>query len=232
MRFGLRGLVLSALALALGAGCASTPTPAPAPSKVSRDYLVGPPDQLMVTIRPAEPEIVREVVVRPDGMISVDWVGDVRAAGRTVSQIADDIAKGLTPYIRQPQVSVSLINSRSQAITILGHVQRPATFPLQRNTRVSEALGLVAGPTELAAASRIRLVRQDRGKAHVYRVNLDAIERGDLSSDLTLKGGDVIYVPPTVSASIGFAIRGFFFPLQQILGIGGRAARIAVTGGF
>jgi polysaccharide export outer membrane protein len=222
---------LVAVALAALAGCASTATPAPPPSRADRPYLVGPPDDLLITIRP-EPAIVRQVVVQPDGKISVDMVGEVQAGGRTMTEISNEIAKRISPYIRSPQVTVSLVESKSIAITILGHVQRPATFPLQRDMRVSEAIGLVAGPTELGAASRIRVVRQTGGKPQVYRVNLDAIRAGDLSSNISLEAGDVIYVPPTVSASIGLALRGFFFPFQQIFGMGGSAARIAVTGGF
>ena len=223
---------LVALALAALAGCASTPTPAPPPSRADRTYLVGPPDDLLITIRP-EPAIVRQVVVQPDGKISVDMVGEVQAGGRTTTEISNEIAKRISPYIRSPQVTVSLVASKSIAITILGHVQRPATFPLQREMRVSEALGLVAGPTELAAASRIRLVRQTVGKPQVFKVNLDAIRSGDLRTNHLLEAGDIIYVPPTVSASIGLGMRQAFFPIQQILGLGqGNAARVAVTGGF
>jgi polysaccharide export outer membrane protein len=166
-------------------------------------------------------------------MISVDYVGDVRATGLSTTEIADDIAKRVRQYVRSPQVTVSVTESRSRAITIQGYVNRPATFPLQRDTRVSEALGLVGGPNEYAARSRIRVVRHTTESARLYRVDLDAIQGGDLRSDIVLEAGDVVYVPPTVSASVGFAIRGFFFPIQQVFGIGGRsAARIAVTGGL
>lgn len=228
-----RHCAAACLLAALGALACASPLrkPAPPPSKGEGVYRVGPPDLLLVTIRP-EPAIVREATVRPDGMISVDYVGDVRAAGLTPSEIAEDIAKRIRQYVRNPQVTVSLTESKSRAITIHGHVNRPATFPLQRDTRVSEALGLVAGPTEYAARSRIRVIRHTDESAHVYRVDLDAIQAGDLRSDIVLEAGDVIFVPPTTSASIGFAIRGVFFPLQQMFGIGGRAARIAVTGGL
>lgn len=222
---------LLALTFLVFAGRPAVAAPAAAPGRADRPYLVGPPDELLITIRP-EPAIVRQVVVQPDGKISVDMVGEVQAGGRSMTEISNEIAKRISPYIRSPQVTVSLVASKSIAITILGQVQRPATFPLQRDTRVSEALGLVAGPTELAAASRIRVVRQSGAKPQVFKVNLDAIRNGDLSSNILLEGGDIIYVPPTVSASIGLALRGFFFPMQQIFGMGAQGARIAVTGGF
>jgi polysaccharide export outer membrane protein len=192
---------------------------------------VAAPDELLVIVMP-EPQITRQTVVRPDGMISVDLVGDVQAAGRTVEEIAAEIQKRIASYIRGPRVTVSLVVSRSQSVTILGEVLRPASFPLTKETRVAEALGLVSGPTLLAAKSRIKVVRSEGQTTRVFRVDLDAIEDGDLSTNLVLAGGDVVVVPPTVSASIGYAIRGLFFPLQSLLGIGGPATRSVITGGF
>jgi polysaccharide export outer membrane protein len=215
--------LFTALALAL-VGCASTNAPAPAPREVEPAYRVGAPDELLVLVLP-EPQIARQTLVRPDGMISVDLIGDVRAAGRTVEEISAEIAKRIAPFIRNPQVTVSVVISKSRAVTILGEVVRPSSFPLDKEVRVAEALGRVNGPTYLAARSRIKVVRDAPGASRVYKVNLDAIEDGDLRTNLVLEGGDVVVVPPTVSASIGNAIRGFFYPVTAILGIGGPATR-------
>jgi polysaccharide export outer membrane protein len=223
------GLGASLLLLVAAAGCA-TPAAPPAP-KPAGLYRVAAPDELLVIVMP-EPQIARQTVVRPDGMISVDLVGDVQAAGRTVEEIAAEIQKRIATYIRGPRVTVSLVVSRSQSVTILGEVLRPASFPLAKETRVAEALGLVNGPTLLAAKSRIKVVRSEGQSTRVFRVNLDAIEDGDLSTNLVLAGGDVVVVPPTVSASIGYAIRGFFYPITAILGLGGPAARTVITGGI
>ncbi len=222
-------VALVPLALVLAAGCA-TPGAQPVP-KEPGPYRVAAPDELLVVVLP-EPQIVRQAVVRPDGMISVDLVGDVQAAGRTVEEIAAEVEKRIAPFIRSPQVTLSLVASRSRSVTILGEVLRPAAVPLTKETRIAEALGLVNGPTLLAAKSRIKIVRHEGNVTRVFRVNLDAIEDGDLATNVTLAGGDVVVVPPTVSASIGYAIRGFFFPLQSLLGIGGPATRSVITGGF
>lgn len=214
---------LVALVLAL-AGCATANAPSPAPRETEPAYRVGAPDELLVLVLP-EPQITRQTVVRPDGMISVDLIGDVRAGGRTVEEIAAEIRKRIAPFIRNPQVTVSVIVSKSRAVTILGEVVRPSSFPLDKEVRVAEAIGRVNGPTFLAAKSRIKVVRDAPGASRVYTVNLDAIEDGDLGTNLVLEGGDVVVVPPTVSASIGQAIRGFFYPVTAIFGIGGPATR-------
>jgi polysaccharide export outer membrane protein len=216
------------IGLFLLVGCA-TPKGPPAPS-AAQPYKTGPPDQLVITILP-DPIIERTVVVRPDGMISIDLIGDLPAAGRTMEEIATDIEQRISRFKRNAKVTVALARSLSAQITVLGEVNKVSTFALSRDTRVVEAIGMVGGPTFLAAKSRIKVIRYQDGKTTVYRVNLSAIEDGDLTSNMLLQGGDVVVVPPTVWASVGHFFRGIFYPLQQVFGVGARGARTVYTGG-
>ena len=163
------------MGLLLFAGC-STPT-GPPPGPAAQPYRTGPPDQLDITILP-DPIIERSVVVRPDGMISIDLIGDIPASGRTTEEIASDIEKRISRFKRDANVTVALAESRSIQITILGEVGRPSTFALTRDTRAVEALGQVGGPTLLAAKSRIKVIRFQESETRVYRVNLSAMEDG------------------------------------------------------
>jgi polysaccharide export outer membrane protein len=193
-------------------------------------YLAGPPDELAITILP-DPIIERMVVVRPDGMISIDLVGDVPASGRTTEEIARDIEKRILRFKRNATVTVALERSLSAQLTVLGEVRRPFTFPLERETRVVEAIGISGGPTILARKSRIRVIRYQDGAARVYRVDLSAIENGDLRTNMTVQGGDVIVVPPTISARIGHALGNIFYPIQRVIGLGSRTAITVFSGG-
>jgi polysaccharide export outer membrane protein len=193
--------------------------------------VIGPPDQLTVTILP-EPIIERSVLVRPDGMISIDLIGDVPAAGRTPEEIAADIENRISRFKRNARVTVALEESLSAQVTVLGEVNRPVTFPLERETRVVEALGMVGGPTIFAAKSRIKVIRFQEGKSHVYRVNLNALEDGDLGTNILLQGGDLVVVPPTVSATVGHWLGNLFYPLQRIIGLGTQSATTIYTGGM
>ncbi len=222
-------LVLLLTTIAFGAAC--TAPGMPPPPAAAQPYTVGPPDQLTVTILP-EPQITREVVVRPDGMISVDLIGDIPAAGRTTADIAADIEKRIGRYKRDARVTVALKSSLSSQVTVLGEVNRPSTFPLARETRITEALGTVGGPTRFAAASRIRVIRHQGEGTSVFTVNLDAIELGDLSSNMPLQGGDIVYVPPTAIASIGYGLQAALFPLHQLLGFGANVTTTVFTGGL
>jgi polysaccharide export outer membrane protein len=229
----LRRLAVSLLAFAtapLLAACAGTGSGQP-PGPEVRSYRVGPPDQLRVTIIP-DPVIEREVVVRPDGKISIDLVGDIAASGRTTEEIAADIQTRIGRYKRDAQVTVALAAALSDQITVLGEVNQPSTFPLARQTRLVEAIGTVGGPTTFAAKGRIRLIRTQEGQTRVYTVNLKAIEKGNLSTNYVLQGGDLVVVPPGVMASIGYAVQAVLFPFQQIFGFGASVTTKVFTGGI
>ena len=221
------GVGLLALCV-LGAGCTTPGAEPPLPTTVP--YQVGPPDRLQLTILP-EPMLERELVVRPDGMISVPLVGDVPAAGRTVEEIAEDIEQRVARFKRDADVTISLLASLSTEITVLGEVGRPSPFPLTRETRIAEAIGLVGGTSLFAAKSRIRVIRPHAENTQVFSVSLSAIEEGDLSQNMVLRAGDIVVVPPTIMASIGYKISEIFFPFGTIFGFGARATTTVVTGG-
>jgi polysaccharide export outer membrane protein len=183
----------------------------PAPA----EYVVGAPDQLQIHVLP-EPEIMRDVIVRPDGMISIDLIGDVRAAGRTPQEIAQEIQTSIRRYKRDASVNVAVVQSPSQFITIFGEVGAPSTLPLDRSTRISEAIGQVGGPGPFASLNNIRIVRTTGSRTEVLRVRLKDIQRGDLRTNLVLQEGDLIVVPPTALARIGYVLQQVLFPFQPL----------------
>lgn len=209
-------------------GCASIePQPEPQPDPNFGTYRAGPPDQLLVSVLP-EPLLERTVVVRPDGMITFDLVGDIPATGRTLDEIAADIQAKIDDFKRGAHVTVALASSLSSSITLLGEVKSPTNFPLDRDLRVIEAIGRVGGSTIFASRANARIIRTLGGQTTVLPVDLAAIERGDLRTNLWLVRGDVIFVPPTFLARIGYAIAGFTFPFQALIGsgIGGIATTV------
>ena len=219
----LRSRRLGALALCLVAhfslACA-TAAPAPAPRVGTySEYRVGAPDELHVSVLP-DPSIERAVRVRPDGMISFDLIGDVPAAGRTIDEISADIEKRISRFKRDPSVTVQLVQTLSTGISVFGEVSRPSNFPLVKDTRVAEAIAQVGGETAFARTSAIRVIRSGGGETAVYIANLNAIRDGDLSTNIQLTSGDIVYVEPTVFAKIGYAVNAVLFPFQPLLGLG------------
>jgi polysaccharide export outer membrane protein len=210
--------VLLTLALLAAMGCSTVLSPPPAAPTPSV-YRVGAPDQLLVSILP-DPVIERAVTVRPDGMISIDLAGDIRAAGHTVDQIAAEVEKRVSVYKRGASVTVSVVAAQSTAVTVLGEVRGNQSFPLVKQTRVAEAMGIVGGTTIFGNIDAVRVIRSQGGETVVYEVDLAAISEGDLRTNIVLVAGDLVYVPPTVWARFGYAMQALFFPLQPILGFG------------
>lgn len=218
------------VSLAFVACTSAPPTVNPPPSPETLPYRIGPPDRLEISILP-EPVIERQATVRPDGMISIDLIGDVPAAGRTTEEIAGDIQSRISRYKRDAAVNVSLGSSLSTEVTVIGEI-RAATFPLQRETRLIEAIAIVGGLRQvLSDDDGVRIIRVDDGEVKVLTADISAIQRGDLSTNYVLRGGDIVYVPPTTGAKIGYWIQGIFLPLQQLLGMGAQVGGAVATGG-
>lgn len=219
-------VVLVALAAA-NLACLS-PSGKPGAPSLEAEYRIAPPDTLRVTVRP-EPVIERELVVRPDGRVSFDLIGDVDVRGRTVADVRLEMASRLKEFIVQPDVTIDLVRSESRTFYVLGEVTRPGAYPLIGDVTALYALGSAGGPTRFAAQDEARLVRPSSEGELVYAVHFEAMTQyGYGGTNYLLQPGDVIYVPPNLSARIGYALGTVFFPLQQILGLGGTVINTAV----
>lgn len=208
-------------------GCVmASPHQAGAPIKTPV-YHIAPPDTLAITVRP-EPAIVREVTVRPDGYISFELIGDIKVEGRTVAEVKREITERIAEYVVRPDVTVTLLSSNSRRIYVLGQVRKPGAYPLVGRVTAVDALAAAGDVTVLSAPNRARLARANAESAAVFTVRFDdIIKGGNHTTNYELEPGDIIYVPPAVSASIGFAIQSIFFPIQQIIGLGSPVARAA-----
>lgn len=206
-------------ALMVAQGCAAPPI-APGRPPLNQQYLVAPPDQLTITIRP-EPAIERSVVVRPDGKISLDLIGDVTVDGRTIPEIQQEITQRISEFIVHPDVTVALAASNSREFYVWGEVQRAGRYKLIGDVTVADALALANGPGRFASLSTSRLVRPTGEVPQTYAIDLEAITyEGDGTTNYALQPGDIVYVPPNVWGRVGYTLGTVFFPLQQILGLG------------
>jgi len=189
--------LISTLAFALG--CAPKPAPlAPAPRVVgaAREYVVGVPDLLELTVW-QQPDLSGPVLVRRDGKISVKLLGDVQAEGLTPVALAEEIRKGLSAFVAKPHVNVAVTEMRSQVASVIGGgVLRSGIVELQRNTRVIDAIASMGGLTPFAKKGRIRILR-DTAKGQVeYPFDFAAFVRGEApNSNILLEPGDTIIVP-------------------------------------
>ena len=169
------------------------PAPPSTGSQPDPSYRLGPEDQLRISVWDNK-DLTLDLVVRPDGKISMPLLQDVPAEGLTAAQLAANIQEGLSAFIVNPEVSVIVLLVNAPKYYIIGYVTRPGTFPLRGDTSVLQALALAGGLTQFASPRSIKLIRGTRGKQDVRKINYyDIIESGE--GNYLLKSGDTIVVP-------------------------------------
>ncbi|MBZ5702639.1 MAG: polysaccharide export protein [Acidobacteriia bacterium] len=160
-----------------------------------RDYKIGPQDILRVDVW-KEPDITRQVTVRPDGKISLPLLNDVQAAGLTPMELAGVIRDGLKKYITDPQVTVTISDINSRRVYVTGEVQRAGAYPLLPNMTVLQALSSCGGFTQFANTKKIYILRTEDGKQVRIPVNYkDVVSGRKPEKNILLQTGDTIVVP-------------------------------------
>jgi polysaccharide biosynthesis/export protein len=170
---------------------------APAPgARPDASYVIGADDVLSISVW-KEPDITRSVTVRSDGKISLPLVGELQAAGRTPSQLEQDITAALRSYIAEPQVSVMVQDANSQKFNILGLVTKPGAYPLNAGLTIVDAIADAGGFRDFAKKKSIYILRQD-GSGGSTRIpfNYEKFIKGkDTAQNIKLKPHDTIIVP-------------------------------------
>jgi polysaccharide export outer membrane protein len=159
-------------------------------------YRVGPGDVLKVNVWKHD-ELSQTVTVRPDGKVSLPLIGDVAADGRTVDEIANDVAKRGARYFQDnPPVTVQVSEVRSYKIYVVGEVQRGGEFTPNHQVTVLQGLAMAGGFTRFANADRIIIIRKDSHGERRMPFDYDAVvQGGDLQENLALQSGDTVIVP-------------------------------------
>lgn len=189
-------MMLAVFALPVWSQSKSTDSSAPAKSATDDPaYMIGAEDVLNVSVW-KEPDFSSTVPVRPDGMISLPLLGDVPAAGRTPTVLAQDLTIRLKKYIDDPRVTVVVTAINSKRIYILGEVNHPGAMNMSPNMTVLQAISAAGGPTAYANTKKISILRTEQGKQEKFAFNYKEVIRGnDTGQNIVLKAGDTIVVP-------------------------------------
>ena len=146
--------------------------------------------------RPAEEELQRETLVRPDGGISFPLVGDINAEGRTAVALTAEITEKLVRFIPDPVVTVTVAQAAGNRLYVLGEVARPGEFAMSRPVNVLQALAMAGGLTPYADRDSIQVLRGsgDQQKAMPFDY-ADVAGGRSLEQNIQLQPGDVVMVP-------------------------------------
>jgi polysaccharide export outer membrane protein len=157
------------------------------------EYLISPLDTLRINVL-YEPELSAErIQVAADGSLSVPLVGNVAASGKSVQALEREITDRLLTYVKEPRVSVTIVESVGQRVVVEGEVTEPGVYEIAASASLLEALARAKGPTRTAALNQIVVFRRVRGQRMGAVFDLRRIRAG-IDADPRLIGGDTVVV--------------------------------------
>lgn len=159
----------------------------------SDDYQLGPGDLVRISVFGA-PELATEARVAQSGSITCPLIGSVQVAGLSTTAAESLLAKRYVDggYLRQPQISMLVVEFQSQKISVLGHVNKPGQYPLRAASNVMDVLADAGGIIAQTAGYNATLMRKDGTSVEI---NLQRLLEGDPTQNLPVTGGDRLVVP-------------------------------------
>ena len=164
---------------------------------VGSEYVIGAEDVLEITVW-RNPDLSRQVQVRPDGRFSMPIIRDVVAVGKTPTLLAEELTNRLKEYVQNPVVAVSVKDVQSSNIFLLGEVAHPGKYPLKSKTTLLQGITIAGGFKDTAARNQIVIFRFTETAPGMKRFTAsydDIVLRSGMNDNFELKPGDTLVVP-------------------------------------
>jgi polysaccharide export outer membrane protein len=168
---------------------------APSAVVIPAGYLIGPEDVLSIVFW-HDKDMSADVVVRPDGKISLPLLNDVQAAGFTPEQLRAELIKAASKYVAEPTATVVIKEIHSRKVFITGNIARPGAYPLPGEMNTLQLIALAGGLQEYADSKNMVIVRTEAGRETRFKFNYKDVLKGkNVQQNIILKPGDTIIVP-------------------------------------
>lgn len=183
-------------------------------------------DTLVVTDTYQPTELQANERVGIDGTVLLPVIGAVNVAGMTRTELESFLMDKYSPYYDLLDIKVRIVSTSGKYYFVFGEVQKEGRQTLSGDLTIWEAV-MGAGPDdETANLGRVRLIRADPRDPLIFHVDIgDLIEHGDSTYNVKIKELDIIYVPPTMLAQVGYFINTLLFPVKMVLAGLGDAVR-------
>ena len=159
------------------------------------DYHIGPGDVIVVSVW-REPEASSIVVIRPDGKISLPLVNDLSVDGKTPMEVQKIVSEKLSPFIKSPNVTVTVKEIYSKKVFVLGEVNRAGAYQITQPTTVLQILTEAQGLRPFARQKAIYVLRTENGKQTKLPFNYkDVVQGKKIEQNVLLHPGDTVVVP-------------------------------------
>jgi polysaccharide export outer membrane protein len=177
-------------------------TPTPPSSGAGQPGVTAPPgyaigaDDVLTIVFWREKEMSGDVVVRPDGKISLPLVNDIQATGLTPDQLRASVTEAAKRFVEEPSVTVVVKQINSRKVFITGQVGKPGSYPLSGPTTVLQLLAMAGGLLEYADSENVVVLRTENGEPLSFSFNYnDVVRRRNLKQNIELRPGDTVVVP-------------------------------------
>ena len=176
-------------------GPSSAPALSDARAPVSTAYVVGTGDVLSIVFW-RDKDMSADVVVRPDGMITLPLLNEMQAAGLTPEQLRSRLTEAASRYVEDPTASVVVKEIHSRNVYITGNVAKPATYPLAGDMTILQLIALAGGLQDYADAKHIVVIRTEDGRPQYLNFNYkEVLQQKNPAQIILLKPGDTVVVP-------------------------------------
>ncbi len=160
---------------------------------LAEDYQLHVGDVLEISVYGYDELQLKQVIIRPDGKIAFPMVGELVAAEMKLSEFSEQLTEILGRYFKDPRVTINILKYHTVRVYVLGEVNRPGMYELEKTYNLLDAIGAAGGYTKYATWKKVYIVRKDAG---IYQVaNLEQLlKKGDLSQNYALNEGDLVYL--------------------------------------
>jgi polysaccharide export outer membrane protein len=222
----------AALALAASSGCVHWTRLPAEPRQSPFVFKLGAGDRILVEVWKDE-TLTRELIVQPDGRITFPLAGTIEVAGKTLAEATGLVAERLRAKIREPVVTMTLLEFRSANFHVMGEVRAPGTYPYYEGDTVVSAVQRAGSFIPAYAAFwTIHLVRGPLDHPKVYEIGLDDVLDGR-AEDVRIEPGDIVYVPPRWVTSFDRFVTQALSPLRVVTGaardVAGQTTRVVAV---
>lgn len=168
--------------------------------KESSDYLLQPGDLVEVQVYKEE-DMNRTLRISSQGTIALPLIGNIKIADLNISQAENTVEDRLKSYLKNPSVSILIKEYANKTLSVLGQVKKPSSIPIppEKNITLLEAITAAGGFTDVAAVSKVKILRMENGVQRAIEVDVSQITKeGNKQLDIPLKPGDVVFVPQSL----------------------------------
>ena len=208
-KFG-RSLLYVLLASIILIGCASTgPLPENAKSEDLKEvnlrtseFVLGAGDTVAFAVY-RQDDLARSVKIDTSGKVMFPLIGDIQVAGRSIFTLRDELKERYSVYLVNPQITVTVTAISSKKFLVLGEVTTPGVFTIDTDLTISEAIAKAGGMTHDAKENKVIVIRRGKEKPELLSFSFkDVWEKGDVTRDVTMRPGDIVYVSTKTIADV------------------------------